>query len=187
MLYSDEVWTGIEYQVAAHMIYEGLLQEGLATVRAARDRYDGRPRPPIPRNPWNEIECGGHYARAMSSWSLLLALSGWNYDGPRGVLRHVPRHNTHDYKSLFVAPEAWGSLRQTRQDGAQYNEIQVLEGRMKISRIELESLAMPSNVRVEHGGRKIEVATHLNQGILVLILKEPIVVASGRNLTVRAV
>ena len=51
MLYSDEVWTGIEYQVAAHLIYEGLLEEGLALVKAARDRYDGIPRPPIGRNP----------------------------------------------------------------------------------------------------------------------------------------
>ena len=51
MLYSDEVWTGIEYQVAAHMIYEGLVEEGFAIVKGARDRYDGIPRPPIPRNP----------------------------------------------------------------------------------------------------------------------------------------
>ncbi len=92
MLYSDEVWTGIEYQVAAHMIYEGLIEDGLALVKAARERYDGLPRPPIQRNPWNEIECGGHYARAMSSWSLLLALSGWEYDGPGQSLRFTPRH-----------------------------------------------------------------------------------------------
>ena len=82
MLYSDEVWTGIEYQVAAHMIYEGMVEEGLAIIKGARDRYDGINRPPVPRNPWNEIECGGHYARAMSSWSILLALSGYEYDGP---------------------------------------------------------------------------------------------------------
>src|SRR5947199_4066451 len=81
-VYSDEVWTGIEYQVAAHLIYQGLVEEGMIVAKAARDRYDGLPRPPIARNPWDEIECGGHYARAMSSWSLLLALSGWEYDGP---------------------------------------------------------------------------------------------------------
>ena len=49
--YSDEVWTGIEYQVAAHMIYEGLLEQGLAIVRGARDRYDGVPRPPSHATP----------------------------------------------------------------------------------------------------------------------------------------
>ena len=108
MLYSDEVWTGIEYQVAAHMIYEGLVEEGFAIVKGARDRYDGIPRPPIQRNPWNEIECGGHYARAMSSWSLLLALSGWEYDGPRQALRvHAPPH-AGELQGLLLRPGRLG-------------------------------------------------------------------------------
>ena len=93
MLYSDEVWTGIEYQVAAHMIYEGLIEEGHAIVKGTRERYDGVPRPPIGRNPWCEIECGGHYTRAMSSWSLLLALSGFRFTdtfGPIAAVRSSP-------------------------------------------------------------------------------------------------
>ena len=114
MLYSDEVWTGIEYQVAAHMIYEGMIEEALAIVKGARDRYDGVPRPPIARNPWNEIECGGHYARAMSSWSLLLAASGYEYDGPARSLRFTPRLTPANFKSFFSGPEGWGSLRQVR-------------------------------------------------------------------------
>src|SRR5262249_39997847 len=75
--HADEVWTGIEHQVAAHCLYEGLLAEGLEIVKAVRDRYDG-----AKRNPWDEVECGHHYARAMASWSLLLALSGFEYDAP---------------------------------------------------------------------------------------------------------
>ena len=55
-IYSDEVWTGIEYQVAAHCIYEGLVDEGLTIVKAVRERHDG-----FKRNPWNEVECGHHY------------------------------------------------------------------------------------------------------------------------------
>ncbi len=84
--YADEVWTGIEYQVAAHLIYEGLVDEGLAIVKSVRDRYDG-----VKRNPWDEVECGHHYARAMSSWSLLLALSGFAYDGPAQAMGFAPR------------------------------------------------------------------------------------------------
>ena len=83
--YSDEVWTGIEYQVAAHLIYAGLLDEGLAIVRGLRDRHDGER-----RNPWNEFECGNHYARAMASWSLLLALSGYRYSAPAGRIAFAP-------------------------------------------------------------------------------------------------
>ncbi len=70
-VYSDEVWTGIEYQVASHLIIEGMVEEGLEIVRTTRDRYDGRV-----RNPFNEYECGHWYARAMASYALLQAFDG---------------------------------------------------------------------------------------------------------------
>lgn len=35
-VYSDEVWTGIEYQVASHLIFEGFVKEGLDIVRTVR-------------------------------------------------------------------------------------------------------------------------------------------------------
>jgi uncharacterized protein (DUF608 family) len=74
-VYSDEVWTGIEYQVASHLMSMGKVTEGLEIVRHCRDRYDGRI-----RNPFNEYECGHWYARAMSSYSLLQGLTGLRYD-----------------------------------------------------------------------------------------------------------
>jgi non-lysosomal glucosylceramidase len=138
MLYSDEVWTGIEYQVAAHMIYEGLLEEGFAIVKGARERYDGIPRPPIPRNPWNEIECGGHYARAMSSWSLLLALSGFELDGPRGILRFQPRYQESRFKSFFSGPQSWGSLSQEMGLHGQEVRVAVREGTLKLRQLRLK-------------------------------------------------
>ena len=114
--YVDEVWTGVEYQVAAHMLYEGLMDEGFAVVKGARERYDGIPRAPIPRSPWNEIECGGHYARAMSSWSLLLALSGFHYDGLTQTLRFQPLEtSTAHVQVLLHRP---GGLGQSEPDAA---------------------------------------------------------------------
>jgi uncharacterized protein (DUF608 family) len=74
-VYSDEVWTGIEYQVASHLMLEGMVEEGLDIVRVCRDRYDG-----VRRNPFNEYECGHWYARAMSSYGLLQGLTGARYD-----------------------------------------------------------------------------------------------------------
>ncbi len=74
-VYSDEVWTGIEYQVASHLMLMGLVDEGLEIVRACRDRYDGRI-----RNPFNEYECGSWYARAMSSYGMIQGLTGVRYD-----------------------------------------------------------------------------------------------------------
>jgi uncharacterized protein (DUF608 family) len=65
LLYSDEVWTGIEYSFAALCFYEGMREEAESVIRAVRKRYDGRE-----RNPFNEVECGDHYIRALSAWSL---------------------------------------------------------------------------------------------------------------------
>lgn len=74
-VYSDEVWTGIEYQVAAHLMFEGEVEKGLEIVRTCRDRYSGEI-----RNPFNEYECGAWYARAMASYALLEGLTGIRYD-----------------------------------------------------------------------------------------------------------
>jgi uncharacterized protein (DUF608 family) len=74
-VYSNEVWTGIEYQVASHLMMHGLVDEGLEIVRTCRKRYDGRV-----RNPFNEYECGHWYARAMASYALIQALTGVRYD-----------------------------------------------------------------------------------------------------------
>lgn len=73
--YSNEVWTGYEYQVASHLMMIGEVSKGLDIVRACRDRYDGRV-----RNPFDEYECGHWYARAMSSYALLQGLTGVRYD-----------------------------------------------------------------------------------------------------------
>ena len=101
-VYSDEVWTGIEYQVAAHLIYEGLADEALQIVNAVRARYDGER-----RNPWDEIECGHHYARALSSWSLIQALSGARYSAVDRSLTFAPKAGV---TRVFVAAgNAWGT------------------------------------------------------------------------------
>ena len=74
-VYSNEVWTGIEYQVASHLMFAGEVDKGLEIVRACRKRYDGKV-----RNPFDEYECGHWYARAMSSYAMLQGLTGVRYD-----------------------------------------------------------------------------------------------------------
>ena len=72
--YAFEAWTGLEYTAAAGMIYEGMNEEAVNTMTDVRNRYDG-----YKRNPFNEEECGNHYARAMASWSAILAWSDFHY------------------------------------------------------------------------------------------------------------
>ena len=128
-VYSDEVWTGIEYQVAAHLIYEGWVQEGLNVVDAVRQRHDG-----FRRNPWNEVECGHHYARSMSSWAVLTALSGAQADLGRGELHFKPimeaSTQSNSFQTFWSTGQAWGTFAQ-RRAGAGENwqyEFNVLGG-----------------------------------------------------------
>ncbi len=103
-VYSNEVWTGIEYQVAAHLLRLGMVKEGLEIVRTCRDRYDGRI-----RNPFNEYECGHWYARAMSSYALLEGLTGARFDAVEKVLYLQPAIQG-DFESFFAAQGTYGTV-----------------------------------------------------------------------------
>jgi len=134
--YADEVWTGIEYQVAAHLIYEDMLAEGLAIVKGVRDRHDG-----AARNPWDEFECGHHYARAMASWSLLLALSGFHYSAPDKWIAFTPKVDAWDFKCFYSTGSGWGTYSQqiltgklSAQIGITYGELEIRQVRLALPR-----------------------------------------------------
>ena len=103
-VYSDEVWTGIEYQVAAHLMMSGQVATGLKVVRAIRSRYNGQW-----RNPFDEYECGHWYARAMSSYSLLQALSGARYDAVDKVLYLRPAIKG-DFRAFLATATGYGTV-----------------------------------------------------------------------------
>jgi hypothetical protein len=103
-VYSDEVWTGIEYQVASHLMLLGHVAEGLDIVRTARARYDGRV-----RNPFDEYECGHWYARAMSSYALLQGLTGARYDAIDKVLHLEPRVPG-DFRAFLSTATGYGTV-----------------------------------------------------------------------------
>jgi uncharacterized protein (DUF608 family) len=130
--YFAEVWTGLEYQYAAHLVYEGMLTEGLAVVEAARLRHDGEK-----RNPWNEPECGHHYARAMSSWAVVLALNGFDYSAPERRLTLKPRMRGTTIRSFWTLPSGWGTFAHVRSSANQRAEIHAVEGKLALSRLVL--------------------------------------------------
>jgi len=133
--YFAEVWSGLEYQLAAHMIYEGMLPEALTVVETVRRRHDGER-----RNPWNEPECGHHYARPMASWALIVALSGFRYSGVEGKLTLIPRAGGSRFRSFWTAPSGWGSFAQSRTAGRFDTQVAAEEGSLA-----LRSLALSSN------------------------------------------
>ena len=121
-VYADEVWTGIEYHVATLLIYEGFVDEALAIVEAVRARQNG-----YRRNPWNEMECGFHYARSLASWGLLVALSGARYDAASGVVSFEPKCNEDDFHCFFSNGDQWGMLHRIKNaDGSVSKSVEVL-------------------------------------------------------------
>jgi hypothetical protein len=131
--YRDEIWTGIEYQVAGHMAWEGMTTEALAICRAIHERYH-----PARHNPWNEIECGDHYARALASWGVLTGLAGFEYHGPAAHIGFAPRITPDDFRCAFTAAEGWGSFRQSRSRASQACDLEVRRGRVRADTIALD-------------------------------------------------
>jgi non-lysosomal glucosylceramidase len=175
--YADEVWTGIEYQVAAHMIYEGMLEEGLEIVHAVRARHDGQR-----RNPWDEFECGHHYARAMASWSLLTALSGFQYSAPTATLRFAPRLGAEEFRCLFTAGDAWGSFSREEQDSRSWT-VEVRHGDLTLSRLGLDGKA-PEQVAVQVGGRPVDAGVEAAEDGWSVRLAAPVTLGEGEALRV---
>ncbi|MCX7934352.1 MAG: glycoside hydrolase family 116 protein [Planctomycetota bacterium] len=126
--YFTELMTGFEYTAAAHMLYEGLTEEGLRCYRAVRDRHDGRR-----RNPFNEPECGHHYARAMAAWAGILALTGFHYSAVKGRLRFAPRPG----KYFWSTGQAWGVCAIKRRGKKYLLRLQVRRGEIKIRSVAL--------------------------------------------------
>lgn len=162
-VYSDEVWTGIEYHVAAHLIYEGWIDEGLTIVKAVSERYSGHN-----RNPWNQVECGHHYARAMASWSVKLALDGFTYSMPKEYLGFAPKVFKEDYKTFWSTGTGWGEYGQSLSNGR--FELRTLQGTLKLRSLfladmpegEIAAEGPNGSVKVERNGQTAVFAETVN-------------------------
>lgn len=125
--YCEECMTGFEYAFAGLLVSEGYLDEGIAVVRAIRDRYDG-----AKRNPWNEIECGNNYARAMASFSLLPIFSGFSFDLPKKSIGFSPKLPG-DFRALWSLGTGWGVFSKTAKE----SKIELKDGALVLERLTL--------------------------------------------------
>jgi non-lysosomal glucosylceramidase len=105
--YFHECMTGFEHQVAAHMMAEGMTDEALILTRAIHNRYHA-----AKRNPYNEIECSDHYARAMASYGTFISACGFEYHGPKGFIRFNPAFSSNDFMAPFTTAAGWGTYKQ---------------------------------------------------------------------------
>ncbi|MFY9147709.1 MAG: GH116 family glycosyl-hydrolase [Bacillota bacterium] len=169
--YSEEVWPGCEYQVASHMIQEGLVDQGLEIVQAVRDRYDGEK-----RNPWSEIECGSNYARSMASYALLNALSGFEFDMVRGMIGFDPvRMDGDTFRCFWSLDSGWGVFEAKPGQVV----IQILYGHLDLKTVRLPfAEKAPKAVRIDQtpvdyewdsGEVTLESSVHIKRGSCLCI------------------
>jgi hypothetical protein len=163
-----------------------MLTEALAICHGIEQRYE-----PAKHNPFNEVECGDHYARALASWGVYTALCGYEHNGPKGHLGFAPRGlatgiTPENFQAAFTAAGAWGSFSQKRQADAQAEQIEVRWGRLNLKSL---SFAVPQDFRpagvsVTVQGQPVESSYQLRESRVEVTLKKELVLSQRQVLQV---
>ena len=149
--YNSECMTGFEYSFAGLLISEGMYDEGILVVKAVRNRYDGKK-----RNPWNELECGGNYARSMASFALIPIISGFKFDMPNKSIGFAPIIEG-DFKCIFSVCDCYGMYEKTDKT----TTLLIKEGSLTISSIELDYIGKVKEVKAD--GHRIDFVQKCNK------------------------
>ncbi len=139
--YFAEVMTGFEYSAAVHMLYAGMTQQGVECISNIRRRYDG-----ARRNPWDEAECGHHYARAMASWSGVLALGGFRYNGGERRISIFPNTRLREFRCFWSTANGWGMFTRVQTRTQSRLRLQVHSGTLSFQSCDCAGAAGPSRV-----------------------------------------
>jgi non-lysosomal glucosylceramidase len=139
--YFHECMSGFEHQVAAHLMAEGMVEESLVLTRVIHDRYHA-----AKRNPFNEIECSDHYARAMASYGTFISACGFDYHGPRGYIKFSPAWSVENFKAPFTAADGWGSYTQKKSGAKQLHTISLKYGELQLTELAFSRIG-PGNIK----------------------------------------
>lgn len=198
ILYYNEVMSGFEYATAATMLQYGMMEEGLDMVGAIAKRYDGRLRAKgevhMASNstvfgcgsPFGEDECGDFYGRVLSSWSVLLALQGFSYDGSQHTIGFNPVWQPENHQSFFSASEGWGAFKQIQNESNQTSVIAVKYGNVTVRQIQLtvpeKKQVIQVSVKDKITGKK---RSTFNQSgnVLTINLAKDCKISAGSDLT----
>ena len=169
--YFHECMSGFEHQVASHMMAEGMVEESLILTRAIHDRYHA-----VKRNPFNEVECSDHYARAMASYGTFITACGFTYHGPTGSIGFEPKLNKTNFKAAFTTAEGWGTYGQMKKGKQQEHHFELRYGKLMLQNIRMEKQEKvngfmvtldkkPVTARVEQKGTSVQI--RLSQPVMM--------------------
>jgi hypothetical protein len=169
----------LEYEVAALLLQEDEPELAIKIVEAIRTRYDGRK-----QNPWNDIECGDHYVRAMASWSLLEAASGYVYDAAKHLIGFAPAIGPESFRAPFFGHEGWGTVEQKVQDGRQSVSLMTASGSVSVATLRMRPLVTGRQCHVALDKSHIAVQIAETDRDISVELSETVTVERGSMLTV---
>lgn len=178
--YFEEVMTGFEYSATGLMIYSDMVAEGVECIGNIRARYDG-----VKRNPWDEAECGHHYARAMAAWSSLVGISGFAYDGIRESVVAVPRVPHRQFHCFWASGTGWGTFTyEPASAGSARFSLKVLSGVLRSRSLEITSIGTRAVVR--SGDQVVRHELQAKDDRTVFQFARPVQLSEGQLLTVEA-
>jgi non-lysosomal glucosylceramidase len=175
--YFHECMSGFEHQVAAHMMAEGMVDEALVMTRMIHDRYHAGK-----RNPFNEIECSDHYARAMASYGTFIAACGFEYHGPKGYMRFAPRMGAENFKAPFTAAEGWGTFAQQKNNQGLHATITVGHGTLSLNIFSLQASKKQGKLVVRLGNKIIPATLKQEGDNCIIQFKNTVLVSKDQTL-----
>ncbi|MFP5079916.1 GH116 family glycosyl-hydrolase [Pedobacter sp. JCM 36344] len=179
--YFHECMSGFEHQVAAHLMAEGMVEESLILTRFIHDRYHA-----AKRNPFNEIECSDHYARAMASYGTFINACGFEYHGPKGYIKFSPAWNAENFKAPFTSANGWGSYTQKKTGAKQLHTINLKYGELQLQELAFNKIGPGSikSVSVMLGAQNIPVQFLQNGPELRITSNKKISVKTNEHLDI---
>jgi non-lysosomal glucosylceramidase len=179
--YFHECMSGFEHQVAAHFMAEGLTEESLILTRVIQDRYHA-----AKRNPFNEIECSDHYARAMASYGTFITACGFEYHGPKAYIRFAPKWNTKNFRAPFTSASGWGTYTQQKTGVKQVHQLSLKYGNLQLQQVDLEKIeeARVKSISIRLGAQLIPHSFTQEGSSLRLIFTHQLNIQKDENLTI---